>query len=240
MADKISLQKDYSKLNEALITLFDESGVRRAFTIPYIEGQSMADHVGAVGQVASQHGGMTNNLLTSAHHSGGKGYGSGDGHTVGHPSEKLRTTTIPKNDEKAKAAIAACQKYLDDIGYLIGDDDPTVVTANSQLKLLKRFNGTGMSLFDFGVMLIQITHPPTQAAAQKHSQAQHGRVHAKLTAPQQGGGSADQQPTQGDQDQAEPGQGAAPAGGGAPDDQSAAPEAPAAPQGEEAAPAPQG
>lgn len=236
MPDKVSLQNDYSKMNEALIKLFDESGVRRAFTIPYIDGQSMADHISAVGQIGAQHGGMTNNLLMSAHHSSGKGYGSGEGHTVGHPSEKLRTTTIPKNDENAKAAIAACQKYFDDIGFLIGDDDPSLVTANSQLKLLKKFNGAGMTLFDFGVMLIQIALPPTQAAAKRHSQAQHGRVHPKLTAPQQsGGGSADQQAPQEGQDQEESGQGEAPAGGEAPEGQAAAPEAPAAPQSEEQA-----
>lgn len=229
MPANVSLQSDYSRLNETLIKLFDESGVRRSFTIPYIEGQSMADHISAVGQVGSQHGGVTNNLITSAHHSSGKGWGSGEGHTVAHPSEKLRTTTIPKNDENAKAAIEACQKYFDDIGFLIGKDDPTLVTANSQLKLLKKFNGAGMSLFDFGVMLLQITHAPTQAVSRAHSATKKGGHAPQLRAPEQGTSPAGQ-------DQAEPGQGEAPAGGEAPEGQETTPEAPAAPQSGEAAP----
>jgi hypothetical protein len=227
MADKISLQKDYSALNERLAKLFDESGVKRSFTIPYIEGQPMADHISAVGQVAAQSGGMTNNLITSAHHSTGKGYGSGDGHTVAHPAEKLRTTVIPAKDENAKACIDACQKYLDDIGHLIGEDDPTVVTANSQLKLVKKHNGQAMSLYDFGVFLIQLTHPPTQAVAQRHNDTKKGGAgHPTLKAPEAGSAPA---PESG-QEAPESDQGGSPEGEQAPEGQEAAPEAPAAPE----------
>jgi hypothetical protein len=74
MADEtVHLKNDYSKLNEALVKLFDESGVKRTFTIPYINGQELKDHINAVGATAQQSGGMTNNLILSAHHSDGQG-----------------------------------------------------------------------------------------------------------------------------------------------------------------------
>ncbi len=56
MAEKINLQKSLSKVNESLTRLFDESGVRRSFTVPYVEGQDMADHIKTVG-AAAQTGG---------------------------------------------------------------------------------------------------------------------------------------------------------------------------------------
>ena len=43
MADKINVQKTFSGVNEALTKLFDESGVKRTFTVPYIDGQGMED-----------------------------------------------------------------------------------------------------------------------------------------------------------------------------------------------------
>ena len=45
MAETVNLKKAYSALNEKLAKLFDESGVRRSFTVPYIEGQEMKDHI---------------------------------------------------------------------------------------------------------------------------------------------------------------------------------------------------
>ena len=228
MADKISLQKSYSALNEKLATQFDASGIRRAFTVPYVEGQPMADHISAVAQVASQSGGLTGNMITSAHHSGGKGWGSGEGHTVGHPSDKLRTTVIPKDDEHAKASIAAAQTHLNNLSKLIGEDDPAVTTANSQLDLVKKTDGAGMSLLDFGGMLIQIMYRPMQAAARAHSGTKEGGHAPHLRGPEEATASGSQEsPT-------EP-QGEAEGGGGAPEDSSAAP---AAPESATAAPAP--
>ena len=184
MADKISIQNSYSALNEKLAKQFDESGVRRTFTVPYVDGQSMSDHIDAVTQAAAQSGGLTGNMITSAHRAGGKGWHSAEGETVGHPSDKLRQTIITKDNEHAKASIAAAQKHLTNIGSLIGKDDPSVVTANSQLDLVKKSDGAGMNLFDFGGMLTQIMFKPTQAMARAHSGTKEGGHAPQLRAPE--------------------------------------------------------
>ena len=183
MADKISIQDSYSNLNEKLAKQFDGSGVRRSFTLPYVDKQSMADHVNAVAQAAAQSGGLTGNMITSAHHSGGKGWGSAEGETVGHPTEKLRMTIIPKDDKLAKASLAAAQKHIDNIKALIGDKNPAVATAQSQLNLVKRTNGAGMNLFDFGGMLTQIMLKPMQALARAHDATKPGGIHPLLRPP---------------------------------------------------------
>ena len=220
MAETVNLKKSYSALNEALIKLFDEAGVKRSFTVPYVLGQEMKDHVNSVGQAASQSGGLTGNLIMSAHHSGGKGYGSGDGHTVGHPAEKLRQTQIPKDDANAKAAIAVAQKCINNFKFLLGDDDPTVQTAQGQLNLVKPTNAAGMSLFDFGVLLINIMFKPTQAVARAHNGTKPGGHSAHLRGPVQ------EAPQEGQETQPEP--------------QGGAQEAEQAPSGTQAAPAAQG
>lgn len=235
MADKVNLQKSFSMVNEKLATLFDESGIRRSFTVPYIDGQPTTDHIAAVGMAASQSGGLTNNLLTSAHHSGGKGWGTGDGHTVAHPSDKLRVTVIPKDDEHAKAAIDAAQSHLNNIEKLIGDDDPSVQTAKSQLGLVKKTDGAGMNLLDFGVLVSQILYAPNQAVARAHSGTKDGGHAPQLRAP--GAQTPDDQgsqPEAGGDDQtnqaAPEGQGDDSGAAAAPDQQQQAPaEAAAAP-----------
>lgn len=185
-AETVNIKKSYSALNEALQRLFDESGIRRAVTIPYIEGQPMADHITAVGAAAQQHGGLTANLALSAHRSSGKGWGSGEGETTLHPAEQLRQAVIPKNDERAKAAIDAAQKHINNLKFLLGDDEPTVQTAQGQLNLVKKTSGAGMSLYDLGVLLIGIMHSPTQKVGQKHSESKHGgAIHARRTGPAQ-------------------------------------------------------
>lgn len=211
MADKVNLQKSYSTMNEKLVNLFDESGVRRTFTVPYLDGQPMDEHIQSVSQAAAQSGGLTSNLLLSAHHSGGKGWGSGEGQTVAHPSEKLRTTNILPKDENAKAAVDAAQTHLNGLEKLLGPDDPTLKTAQSQLNLVKRSDGAGMSLLDFGVLLTQIMYQPHQTVARLHSGTKDGGHAPHLRAP----------------------------GGAAPDDQGSQPEAQGAPQGDEQAPADQ-
>lgn len=183
MAETVNVQKSLSALNEKLIKLFDESGVKRSFSVPYIDGQETHDHITAVAQAASQTGGFTKNLITTAHHSGGKGYGTGDGHTVAHPADKLRSTIIPKDDERAKAAIAAAQKHLNNLAFLLGDDDPTVKTANGQLALVKKTDGAGMNLLDFGVMLIQAMFRPTQTFAREHQGGKPGGHSPKMSGP---------------------------------------------------------
>ena len=196
MPDTVNLKRNYSVLNERLAKLFDESGVRRSFTVPYIEGQAMDEHINAVGAAASQNGGLTGNLVTSGHHADGKGYGSGDGKTVGHPGEKLRQTIIPKDDENAEAVIEAAQKCVTDFKFLLGDDDPDAQTAQGQLNLVKKTDGAGMNLFDFGVLMIQMMSKSTQAIARAHSGTKKGGHAAHLRGPEtetsqnaQGGGS---------------------------------------------------
>ena len=49
----VNLKDSYSALNEALIKLFDESGVKRNFTVPYIASQEMSEHINSVAEVAS-------------------------------------------------------------------------------------------------------------------------------------------------------------------------------------------
>ena len=186
MAEKINLQKSFSKVNESLVKLFDQSGVRRSFTVPYLDGQSMADHVNAVGQAAGQAGGLGSSLVLTAHHSEGKGYGSADGHTVGHGADALRGTIIPKDDENAKAAIEAAQAHVNNIGKLIGDSDPVIRTANSQLGLVKKSDAAGMNLFDFGVLITQALAQPNQAIARAHSGTKNGGHSVKLRAPGKG------------------------------------------------------
>lgn len=227
MSDKVNLQKDYSQLNEAIIKLNDEAGVGRSGTIPYVEGQSMSDHIAGVGQVASQVGGLTKNVISSAHHSGGKGFGSGEGHTVLHPADKLRQTTIPKNDPNAKAVIAAALKYLNDVETVMGDKEPAVVTAKSQVNLVKPTSAAGMSLFDLGTLIIQSIYPAAQAVAKAHSGTKKGGHAAHLRAPEQQAA-----PEQGAQPQ-----GAPQGGGGAPEGTPAPAAPPAAPAPQQAAPA---
>jgi hypothetical protein len=231
MADTVHLKNDYSKLNEALIKLFDESGVKRSFTVPYINGQEMSEHINSVGTAAKQTGGLSKNLVMSAHHSSGKGWGSDEGHTVGHASEKLRQTMIPKDDANAKAAIAAAQKMVTNLKFLLGDDDPTVQTAQGHLNLVKPTQGAGMSLFDFGSLLIAALQKPIQAASRAHSGTKPGGHTAQPRGPIQAAPAEGQEAPGGAQTGGEASTGSQ----AAPGAQEASQAAPGAP---EAAPAP--
>ncbi len=174
-------------MNESLTALFDKSGVRRSFTIPYVDGQPMADHIKSVGAAARQTGGLTKSLVTSSHSSEGKGWGSGDGETVGHPAHDLRKTTIMPKSPEAKAALEAAQRFLNGVAKLLGKDDPSVKTAQSQLDLVKKNDASGMTLLDLGQVLIQITHNPLQTVVRAHNNKKlNGPGHALLQAPRKG------------------------------------------------------
>lgn len=220
-AGKVNLQKSFALLNEHLQKQLDASSVKRNFTVPYIDGQPTTDHIKAVGQAAAQTGGLTSNFLTTAHHSSGRGWGTGDGHTVGYPGDKLRTTIIPKNDESAKETIAAAQSHINNFKKLLGDDNPLVMTAQHQLDLVKSTDGAGMNLLDFGVLISQIMHAPTQAIARAHSGTKQGGHAPQLRAP--GSQEAPEEPQEAEE---------APEGQESP---AAAPEAPAAPAAQQAA-----
>lgn len=199
MPEGIKLQKSFSVLNEKIAKLLDESGVRRSFTVPYVEGQAMDEHIQGVGKAASQSGGLSSNIILTAHHSEGKGWGSGEGHTIGYPGDKLRSTIIPKNDENAKAAIEAAQAHLNNVEKLLGEKDPAIVTANSQLSLIKKNSGAGMNLLDFAVMLLQVMYAPNQAVARAHSGSKQDGHSPKLRAPHNPGRQSAQETVQGAQ-----------------------------------------
>jgi hypothetical protein len=169
-----NIKRDYGVLNEKLIALFDGSGVKRSFTVPYVAGQETGDHVQAVGKAATQVGGFAKNVMMSAHaHSSGAKYGDGNGQTVGHPADKLRSTIIPKNDEKATAVIVAAQKLLKDLESVTPKNEKAhSQTAMNQLGVVKKTNGEGMNLLDFGVFMINLAFLPLQALARAHA-----RVH---------------------------------------------------------------
>jgi hypothetical protein len=179
----VNIQRAFSALNAAITKLLDELGVKRSFTVPYVDGQPMAEHIKAVGAAAAQAGGLGNNLLTTSHHADGRGYGYGDGHTVGHGVESLRNTIIPKGDENAKDAIQAAGSLLNKIAALLGDDEPAVKTAQSQLKLVAKNEGAQMTLFDFAVFLIQIVHSPIQALSRAISATHPDGPSVRLRAP---------------------------------------------------------
>jgi len=226
MADTVDLKKLYSKLNESLIKLNDESGVHRTLTVPYVDGQAMSDHINAVSQAVAQSGGMTNNILSTSHHSTGKGWGSGDGHTVAHPVQKLRETNIPKGDENAKAVIDAASAYLNAAGKLLGADDQTVKQSKGQLEFVKKTDGQGMTLLDFNIFMTGITAAPTQAVARAHSGSKDGGHHPLRRPPAEEAQGGQETPAEA------PGQ---PQGGGeAPTAQAAAPATPAQPESQPA------
>lgn len=182
----VNLHRAFSRLQESLTKLFDEAGVKRSFKVSYLDGQSTADHVAAVGKVAMQAGGLTKNLITSAHHAGGKGWGTGDGATIGHNSESLRSTIVLKNDKNAIAAIKAAKSLVNKIGDLIGDDEPAIKIAKSQLALVGQQDAQGMTLLDVGVALQNIVHAPLQAIARAHSGTKPGGHSVQLRAPRGG------------------------------------------------------
>ena len=177
MADKaktVNLHKSYSGVNSSLAKAFDANGVKRSFTVPYVDGQSTSDHVQAVGAAASQYGGLAKNIVTSAHNEGGKGYGYGDGETAGHPTHDLMNTIVPKDDDSVKKALGATQTHLNNLKKLLGKNAPTIQTAQSQLDLIKKRDGAGMTLYDLGVGLLNLVTPPMQAISRAHMAANHG------------------------------------------------------------------
>jgi hypothetical protein len=179
----VKIHRAFSKMNSAIRELFDGGAVRRSFSVPYVDGGAMHDHIAAVGAAASQTGGFTNNLLFTYHHPTGKGWGSGDGETIGYPATKLKDTLIPKDDVNAIKAIAATKSLVNQIASLIGDDDKSIQVSKSQLSLVSKHGAEGMTLLDLGVALQNIVVAPLKALARAHSEHKHGGIHPKLTAP---------------------------------------------------------
>ena len=179
VAGTTNLHRAFSKLNESLVKLADECAVKRSATIPHQDGQPMDQHIADVARVLNTTGGLTANLILATHSK----FGPDGGATVAYPAEKLRQTIIPKDDANAKAAIAACRNFISKVEGLIGET-PETKLAKSQLALVGKQDGSGMSLADLLVALINIPAASIRAVARAHSEVKHdGRVHAKLTAP---------------------------------------------------------
>jgi hypothetical protein len=179
------IHRAFSALNEKIIAMLDANGCKRSFTVPYAE-TPMAKHIQDVGTVAAQSGGLGNNLLVTAHHSNGKGFGSSDGHTVGYNADKLREIILPasgESAESAKAAIEACKSLITKISKLIGEYIPEVKMAKSQLALVGRANGRGMTLMDLAVVLLQIPGPALQALARQYAETHDGGAIGQLRGP---------------------------------------------------------
>ena len=183
MATTVNLQKAYSKLNSSIVELFDGLGIHRAATIPHVDGQTMADHIQAIGQVLPTIGGVTANFLTATHTK----HDPKGGSTVAHSADTLRSTIIPKDNEQAHAAVMAAKAFASDAASLLGDDDPTVKVAKGQLDLFGKNDMAGMSAFDAGAALLSVPGPLIQSIARAHSGTKAGGHSPQLRAP---GGSA--------------------------------------------------
>jgi hypothetical protein len=179
------IHRAFSALNEKIIAMLDANGCKRAFTVPYADAP-MAKHIADVGTVAAQSGGLGNNILVTAHHSNGRGFGSSDGHTVGYNADALRSTILPdggESAESAKVAIDACKSLISKISKLIGEYIPEVKTAKSQLALVGRANGRGMNLADLAIVLLQVPGPPLQALARQYAETHDGGATGQLRGP---------------------------------------------------------
>jgi hypothetical protein len=174
----VNLQRAYSKLNSAISAMLDGLGIRRASTIPHVAGQSMSDHIGAVGDAVAQVGGISNNLLVATHTK----HSSTGGETIAYPSGKLRETIIPQKSEEAKAAINACKNFVAKVESLVGET-PEVKTAKSQLALIGKNDMAGMTSFDASAALLSVPSPLIQLVAQKHDSTKDGGLHPMLRGP---------------------------------------------------------
>jgi hypothetical protein len=177
--ESINLHRAFSRLNESLTKLADESGVPRSLSMPHIDGQDMGDHIAAVGAALQDRGGITNNLLSVSHSK----YDKSGGITVAHPAEKLRETKIPKAFAPAKSAIAAARSVLTEAEKLIGSDDRSIQIAKSQLDLIGKHGGEGMSVLDAMIALQNVVAAPLQSVARAHSGTKDGGHHAQRRPP---------------------------------------------------------
>jgi hypothetical protein len=177
--EPVNIQRAYSKLNSAIAEMCDSLGVRRSATCPHQEGQSMADHIGDVGQVLQTIGGVSANLLVATHTK----HSATGGETVAYPAAKLRETIIPKDSVESKKAIAACRSFVSKVASLVGDDDSIVKIGKSQISMIGKNDGENMSAFDLAAALLSIPGPLIQLVARLHSGTKDGGHAPHLRAP---------------------------------------------------------
>jgi len=162
--ESVNLQRAYSKLHTAITALFDGMGIRRSATISHIAGEKMSDHIDAVSKVLPTIGGVTSNLLTASHTK----HSATGGETVAHSADKLRQAIVPKDSAEAKAAIQACRNFVSKCESLIGET-PEITVAKSQLSMIGRHEGQGMTAYDLGAALLSVPTPLVQLIARLHS-----------------------------------------------------------------------
>jgi hypothetical protein len=174
-SEGVNLHRAFSRLQEAVTSLLDNLGIKRSGTIKHIDDETMAAHLQAVHQALQPVGGVTKNMLTVGHTI------HGSGETVAHPSEKLRQVIVPAKYEPAVRAIAACRAFVSKAESLIGET-PEVKVAKSQLALIGRQGGSGMTAFDLAGALLSVPSPVIKVLAKKHSAHKHGgKILAHLT-----------------------------------------------------------
>lgn len=178
----VKVQKEFSNIGHALTDLADNLGIKRSFTVPYVE-QDMHEHIEAVGAAAAEAGGLTRNLLFTFHTKGKRGWGTPDGATVGFNATKLREAIIPADFEQAKIALADTKTLVNEYAKLLGNDDPVVKTAQSQLNVIGKHNGQGMTALDFSLALLSLPGPLLQAVARAAAHKRHGEHRIALSSP---------------------------------------------------------
>jgi hypothetical protein len=202
---KVNIHTSLAATNQRIAELNDALGVRRVATIPYSDEGNMADHIKAVDAVLEQHGGITQNLLSSYHHEGKGGWGTSEGETVAHPVYKLHSTLIPHDHfEPAIKAIGALRTLITKAASVVGDKDPVIVRLRGQLGLLSRSNAHGMNLFDFDSMIHFLALDAVKAIAKAHHKvkvAHAGGPIASLTPARHG---MPQPSEEGDEEETEP------------------------------------
>lgn len=181
--EPVNIHKAFAAVQENLIKLFDELGIKRNLTVPYIEGGDMASHLDAVSQAAAQAGGLTKTLIASHHHTSGKGFGTGEGHSVGYNSERLRETLIPADDKNAKKLLASAKSLVSKAESLLGPEENAVKIAKAQLNVMGKHDLAGMNAMDVGVAIQNLFVPVLQALARAHNGTKSNAHHPKLTGP---------------------------------------------------------
>jgi hypothetical protein len=175
----VNLKRAFSKLNSAITALFDGLGIRRSSTISHVAGETMASHIETVGNALLTVGGLHANLLIATHTK----HSATGGETIAYSADKLKAAIIPSKSEDAIKAIQSCRNFVNSVAKLIGDDEPVVRVAKSQLALIGKADMAGMSAFDAGAALLSIPGPLIQLIAQRHNFIKHGEHVIHLTGP---------------------------------------------------------
>jgi hypothetical protein len=177
--ESVNLHRDFNNLQERLAEFGEAMAIPRSLTLPHVPGQDFSEHISNVQQALSDRGGLTSNVLVASHSK----YGKGGGATIGFSGDKLRSAIIPKEFASARSAISAASHFVSDAAKLIGDNAKSIQIAKSQLALIGKHSGQGMSALDFIVALQHVLSPVTQEVGRDHSGTKEGGHSAKRRLP---------------------------------------------------------